>query len=80
MGDTDAEAQRAHATGVAAAARHLLQHQVRPGVVRREQVGQALGVVSGAAPPRDGAEVHAVVDAEIGEGHQPVLVDRVPDA
>ena len=41
---------------------------------------RALDVVAAAAPPRDVAQVQAVVDAVVDEGRQAVLIDRIPQA
>ena len=77
--DADAEAERAHPREIVDAAAQLLHHLPRPGVVRREQVRQALDVVAAAAAPGDLAQIEAVVDAVVDERRRAVLVDGVPE-
>ena len=59
---------------------HLRENGPGPGVRRREDVREAVDVVSAASLPGDLAEVQAVVDPVVGERREPVLIDRVPEA
>ena len=57
----------------------LLHDEAGPGVGAGVAVAERLDVVAPAAPPRDVAEVEAVVDAEVEERREVLLVDRVPE-
>jgi hypothetical protein len=51
---------------------------MRPRVISREHTLERYDVVSLSAPPRDGTQVEAVMDAEVSERGQVVLIDCVP--
>ncbi len=78
--DADAEAERAHPGGVVHAPRELLEDESGPGVAAGEEVGELLHVVAAAPPPGNVAQVEAIVDAVVGEGHEAMLVDGVPES
>ena len=59
---------------------HLLDDEASPGVGAGVGVAERLDVVAPASPPRDVAQVEAVVDAEVEERRQVLLVDGVPQA
>ena len=56
----------------------LLDDQTSPGVGAGVGVAQRLDVVAAAPPPRDLAQVEAVVDPEVEERREVLLIDRVP--
>ena len=75
--DAHAEAEAAHRRRLGVVG-HLLHDQAGPGVGAGVGGAQRLDVVAAAPPPRDVPEVEPIVDAEVEEGREVLLVDRVP--
>lgn len=69
--DADAEAQRAHGTGIVCQPQHLLQHGAGPRVSTGVEVAEGIDVVALAAAPRDVGQVEPVEDAEVRENANP---------
>ena len=64
--------------GIVGETEHLLQDGAGPGVGAGVEVAEGFDVVALAAAPRDVGQVEPVVDAEVHEGREALLVDRVP--
>ena len=77
--DTHAEAEGTHGAEVVHVAPELAQHEVRPQVVPGVNVRERLHVVPAPAPPRDFAEIDAVMEPVVLERNEPALVDGVPE-
>ena len=54
------------------------QHQVRQGVVPSHQIGKPGHIIASPSPPRDLAQIEAIVDAKVRKRRQTLLVDGVP--
>ncbi len=78
MADADAVAERAHARRIGDLPPDLLDHQMNPRVVSREDAFKCCDVVSLPAAPRDAAQVEPVVNAEVRERREVFLVDGIP--
>ncbi len=79
VGDADAEAECSHGRWVPDALAKLLDDLADPHVIGRVDVRERSDVVSGASTERHLPQVETVVDPVVGERHQVLLVDRVPD-
>src|SRR5581483_11811832 len=77
--DADAEAQRPHAAEVGDLVPQLLEDQAVAGVLGRVEVGQLGGVVALAPLEAKAAQVDVVVHAEVLEGAEGALLDRLPE-
>lgn len=80
VGHAHTEPQAPHRVGIVGVAHQLVDHRAGPGIGARVQRAQRLDVIALPSPPRDVGQVEPVVDPEVGERHQPVLVDGVPQA
>ena len=49
-------------------------------IIGSQEVGKAFDIVAAPASPRDVAQVEAIVDSVVNESHQPLLIDRIPEA
>src|SRR5574338_65868 len=76
--DADAIAEGTNPGRVGDLPPDLLNHEVYPGVIGRQDTFKRGDVVSLATPPRHVAQVQSVVNTEVGEGRQVFLIDRVP--
>ena len=75
--DTDAEPETPHRGNLDVLV-DLLHHESSPSVGTRVRLTERSNVVPGAASPRNGPEVEAVVNAVVDEGRQVLLLDRIP--
>src|SRR5690606_33579542 len=76
--DADTEPQGTHPTGIVDLVPHRLQHDRRPAVVARVEVGESADLVPLAAFEADSAQVGPVVDTEALERTQQVALQGFP--
>ena len=79
VGDADAEAQCSHGPWVPDVPAKLLDDLANPHVISRVDVRERSDVVSGASTERHFPQVETIVDPVVGERHEVLLVDGVPD-
>ncbi len=79
VGDGHAEPQRAHRAGVEQDALELAEQADNTGVVAGVETVQVFGAIP-AASPLERREIDVVVDAEVLEGREMVILDRLPQA
>ncbi len=56
----------------------LGEHEPRPHVVAGDEALESFDVVAAAPSPGDVAKIEPVVDPEVGEGHEVLLIDGIP--
>src|SRR5690349_15966897 len=57
----------------------LPKHSAGPYIRRRDETGEASDVIASSPAPRDVAKIKVVCHPEVGERHESVLIDRIPE-
>src|SRR5690606_40064799 len=74
-----AEPQSTYLRGGAEVIEEEREDAPRPDVIRRDEVRQALDIISAPTSERDLSKVQIISDAEVGKGGKAVLIDGIPE-